>query len=423
MAETGQWFRTAGPMVVCCGLLLLPGCTTGWLAPAPEPFTYDSVRASAPSKDYEQVRQQWEQKARHGMARASKDSSPGLLADRVGGWFGRGANPDEARQQFAAGEQLYRQAVELPVEERAVVFAQAAKHFVAAAKAWPDSALEQDALFFAGEAYFFADRYVQANDQFGKLLKKHPNCRYLDMVQARRFAIAQYWLAAADYYRDSFWTINLWDRQRPWRDTRGHALKTFDRIRIDDPTGKLADDATLAAANAYFRAGKYVMADQYYSDLRKTFPTSEHQFVAHFLGIQAKLRSYEGPDYSGQPLEEAEQLLKQVRRQFPVEYRKYRDDLEKMYAEVRTKLAERDWAMAQYYEKQQAYGGARFYYELVANDYPDTPYAQAARERITQIADLPPRPPQKLQWLVNQFPSNQQDRPLVATGAPPSVKR
>jgi len=73
----------------------------------------------------------------------------------------------------------------------------------------------------------------------------------------------------------------------------------FDKIRIDDPTGKLSDDATLAAANAYFAQGDFEKADQFYTDLRKTFPSSEHQFTAHFLGLKAKLLCYSGPDYSG----------------------------------------------------------------------------------------------------------------------------
>jgi outer membrane protein assembly factor BamD (BamD/ComL family) len=145
--------------------------------------------------------------------------------------------------------------------------------------------------------------------------------------------------------------------------------------------------------------------------------------VAHLLGIQAKLRSYDGPDYSGTVLDEAEQLIKQIRRQFPAEYSKYREELEKTYAEIRAKQAEREWVMAQYYEKQQAYAAARFYYERVADQFAETAFAQAARERIDALAGLPDRPPQKLQWLAEQFPSSRQEKPLVATGAPPSVKR
>ena len=77
----------------------------------------------------------------------------------------------------------------------------------------------------------------------------------------------------------------MFNQQRPWRDRHGHALRIYDKIRVDDPTGRLADDATLAAANEHFANGKFQKADDYFTDLRTAYPTSEHQFSAHFLGM------------------------------------------------------------------------------------------------------------------------------------------
>ena len=46
-------------------------------------------------------------------------------------------------------------------------------------------------------------------------------------------------------------------------------------MRIDDPTGKLADDATIALANAYFEQERYLDAADTYEDLRVNFPSSQ----------------------------------------------------------------------------------------------------------------------------------------------------
>ncbi len=151
-------------------------------------------------------------------------------------------------------------------------------------------------------------------------------------------------------------------------------------MRLDDPTGKLADDATIAAANALFVGGDYERADDYYNDLRLHFPSSEHQFMAHYLGIQAKLRSYRGPDFAGEVLEEAEKLIKNVRRQFPSESREHEEELTRAYRKVRYFLAEREWEMAQYYAQRHQYGAARFYVDMILNDYADTPFADLARD-------------------------------------------
>ena len=101
----------------------------------------------------------------------------------------------------------------------------------------------------------------------------------------------------------------------------GHAIRVLDQIRFDDPTGRLADDATMRAASEYLRQQKYVEADEFLTDLRQTFPDSEHLFLAHMLGIQCKLELYAGPAYSGLVLEDAEKLVQKLTPRFSLEFR------------------------------------------------------------------------------------------------------
>jgi outer membrane protein assembly factor BamD (BamD/ComL family) len=339
---------------------------------------------------------------------------------------GRGPDRNVARALYGEGEDLYRQAVETrdkdPEADIQKSFLQASDKFAGAASRWPDSALEEDALFRAGESQFFADHYVKANDYFEQLLKKYPNTRYLDLVGARRFLIAQYWLKLNAEPGFKGIGVNLTDPATPLTDTYGHAIRIYDRMRLDDPTGKLADDATVAAANASFAKGNYDKADQYYSDLRTHFPSSEHQFPAHYLGIQAKLLGYRGANYTGTALEETEKLIQQVRRQFPKEVREHQQELDRAARETRYLMAEREWRMAQYYTKRREYGAARFYIDILLKDYGDTPFAEKAREEAGKIADKPRIPPQRFGWLVELFPDSQTTRPLVAT-APDGTKK
>ncbi|MCU0958472.1 MAG: outer membrane protein assembly factor BamD [Pirellulaceae bacterium] len=355
-----------------------------------------------------------------------QDFAPAQIGATVRRLTGRGPNRAIARQLYGEGEELYRQAVEQrDGDAQADVrgwFVEAAEKFAAAATRWPDSALEEDALFRAGESQFFADHYVKANHHFEQLLKKYPNTRYLDLVGARRFLIAQYWLKLHDDPETLKWPINLTDPAIPWSGTFGHAVRIYDRMRLDDPTGKLADDATMAAANAHFVKGDFEKADQYYSDVRTHFPSSEHQFHAHYLGIQAKLRGYRGANYTGTALEETEKLIQQVRRQFPHEARQQQEELDRAAREVRYLLAEREWRLAQYYARRQEYGAARIYFDTVVQDFGDTPFADSAREEIQRIAGKPRVPPQRLTWLVNLFPDADPTKPLLAT-SPSNAKR
>ena len=358
------------------------------------------------------------------------DFAPSKIGTTVKQLSGYGPNHELARQLYREAEETYGQAVAArgenpeaePSAEARQLFLEASDKFASAAARWPDSAMEEDALFRAGESQFFADRYVKANDFFEQLLKKYPNSRYLDLVGARRFLIAKFWLKLDSEQATYPFGLNVTDKGRPWSDTFGHAIRVYDRMRIDDPTGKLADDATLAAANAYFLKGDFVKADQYYSDLRTHFPSSEHQFMAHFLGVQAKLRGYRGPQYTGDALEQAEKLVKQIRRQFPKEMQEHQEELERAYREIRYRLAEREWIMAQFYIRQHEFGAARFYYDIIVDQYGDTPFAAKAREQVGDIAGKPPSPPQRLAWLVDLFPETATPHPIMAT-APEDTKR
>src|SRR3990172_2006816 len=72
-------------------------------------------------------------------------------------------------------------------------YKEAAGKFATAADRWPDSPLEEDALFLKGESEFFADQYPKAHDTYGGLMKKYSNTRHLDTVVRREFAIGHYW--------------------------------------------------------------------------------------------------------------------------------------------------------------------------------------------------------------------------------------
>ena len=359
---------------------------------------------------------------------ALSDLSPDNLGSTVRKLSGNGPNPPEARQLFAQAQQTYAAATQLkrqnPNADTRGQFASAAKLFAAAAEKWPDSEVEQDGLYLAGECNFFADHYWDAETKFEMLLKKYQNSKHIDAVQPRRFAIAQYWLSLHRKKPKAFYELNLLDESIPTRDTFGHAMRVFDRIRLDDPTGKLADDATLALGNAYFDAKKFMKADEYYTDLRKTFPSSEHQFKAHFLGMKAKLEAYQGPDYSADALTQADKLVGQIRKQFPAEAQREREYLDREAARIRYLKAERDWLMAQRFDRRAEYGAAKQYYNALVAEYPRTPFGERAVQRLREIGGEPDVPEPPLGWFVALFPEDDEVKTLLnASGGTPTLRR
>ncbi len=333
------------------------------------------------------------------------------------------AQQEEASEQFKLAEFAFNRATEYRDKSRGRPsdlklagkhFQTAAESYIEAADLWRESALEEDALFMAGEAYFFIDYYEDAINQYSALIKKYPNTRHLDRAQQKRFAIAKYWLDAEIKSPTGFFHMNIFDHSMPMHERLSKAINILDRMRFQDPTGALSDDATMLVGQTYFNLKDYSRSDIYFADLVKMFPSSEHQFNAHVLGMQCKLKLYMGAEYSAVPLETAAEYLSQIHRLFPQEYKKHHDRLDRFAAEIRYKKAEREWFVSQYYETKKEYRAARFYLNELATNYRDTPYGNRAIARLNSIQQFPGKPAQEMEWLVDLFPEEEKAKPLIA---------
>lgn len=332
------------------------------------------------------------------------DLAPTSTFDKIKNSFGPDKSREAAQTLYDEGETLFRDKQ----------YDDAVAKFVDAAKRWPDSPLEEQAMFMQAEALFFADHYPDANDGYNALVKKYVNTQFLDKVVTRQFAIARFW--EQHHRAEPHWptTPNLLDDKRHLFDTKGHALKTYENIRLNDPTGPLADDALLATANSHFLSGRYGDADYYFGVLRKEYPQSDYQYQAHLLGLQCKLLRYQGPDYDQTPLVEARQLVEQLLAQFAEDLGDDRQRILEIRQQLAASLAHRDWKLAQFYEGKSEYGAARYYYEQLIREYPTTRMAEQARVRIGTIADEPAVPPERFVWLEDLLPTNRKETIMMA---------
>ena len=323
--------------------------------------------------------------------------NPKPAVNRARTAMGYGPNVERARQALAAAD----------VALREQDYDRAEDLFEEAVARAPNSAIEQRAMFGLGESHLFRDEYSSALEVYGELLDEYPSTPNFDDVIERLWAIGQYW--DERHRQDQSWAItpNFFDHTRPRFDTGGNAIKAYEAIRLNDPTGPRADDALMATAGIYFRRHQYQDADYHYTLLRREYPRSEFQFEAHLLGLQTKLRKYKGPDYDGAPLEEAKKLVKQIRTQFagrlsPAETER----LQRTQADVARMIAERDLRMGKYYEDTRHNLAARFYYGRAAKKYANTGVGAEAQSRMTALAGQPDVPEERLSWFVEMFPEN-----------------
>ena len=362
---------------------------------------------------------------------APPEQSPENVEAVIARAIGLGEQTEEARKIFAAAEQMYQDAQglreaaehdEKELRRAGNLFVKASKQYLEAAEYWKDSALEEDALFMASEGYYAVKYYARVSELYRELLKKHEHTRHLVTIQRNRFAIAQMWLQADKQREQGFWSFNLTNESMPFNNRFDKALAILRSIGDDDPTSDLADDATMLMSHSYLRINKPEKAHETLTDLVKLFPNSEHQFLAHMLLLQTKIALYRGPEYSGVYLDQGEKLIRAMRRQFPDQAPQQSDKWDKFAKQIRYLKAEREWWVAQFYERKAEIGAARVYYREVAQNYYDTPFADRAFARLNELKNRPSKPTQPIQWLVDLFPDEDPVKPLIAT-SPDSVIR
>jgi TolA-binding protein len=311
-----------------------------------------------------------------------------------------GYGPDEkiSRAAMQEGQALFRDKK----------YKEAGAKFAAAAERWPDTPLEEDALFLEGESEFFSDQYPKAHDTYGGLLKKYTNTRHLDVVVRREFAMGIYWEQLYDANPSWPVTPNLTDNSRPMFDAFGYAIQAYERVRLHDPTGPLAAVSLLALGNAYFRHGQYENAAYNYDLLMKEYPNSEHQLRAHLLGLQAKMRVYQGTLYPGIPLKEAKKIADQTVKQFGDKLGGERERVLRAQSQILEEEANREFVQAEYYEKHKYFGAARMYYQSAIKHYPGTEKAKESQARLEAIRNEPDVPPNYFKWLTGMFGSKKE---------------
>ena len=310
--------------------------------------------------------------------------APANVYKKIKAAAGRGPNEKVAHDAFLAGKELYYRGQ----------YAEAVEQFAITLDRVPEKSvvLEEDAMFMLAESLFFSDQYNKAEDAYEALLKKYEFSRYLDRAVAKQFAIGRYWEQFEK--AESHWAItpNFLDKRRPMFDTWGYALKSYEHVRLNDPTSPMAEHALMATANAYFVAGRYEDASFHYDQLRKEYPKSTHQLRAHLLSLECKRRMYQGASYDVAPLREAREVADQTLIRFGNQLGPERERIIQVKNELNEQLAQRDWEIAQYYDKKKYYGSARYYYQAAVKDYPNTKTAQMAWARIQQIQGMPAEP-------------------------------
>jgi outer membrane protein assembly factor BamD (BamD/ComL family) len=250
--------------------------------------------------------------------------------------------------------------------------------------------IAERARFLQGEALFKENNYRTSADVYSRLLKDFPTGVYREQAVLRMYDIADFWLK--DTWKDfedqasgkKSWVpknvVNL-DKSKPLLDQEGRALELLEKVHVHDPLGPASDKALFRAGYVHFHRGHFQEADELFTQLIDLHPKSEFRNQSIEFAIMAKNNSTGGPSYDGRKSAEALRLLQESKTNGSEDAQRA-EFLDRQVVAIRHQQADKDFQIAEFYERTGHAGSAYFYYEIVRMRYPGTRHEEMALERM-----------------------------------------
>ncbi|AMV36710.1 outer membrane protein assembly factor BamD [Planctomyces sp. SH-PL62] len=263
--------------------------------------------------------------------------------------------------------------------------------FAKIAKARKESPWGEKAQFYLAETQFKRKKYVAAHESFERLASDYPGTQRMDDLVSREYEIAQIWMAQSDPKAKAEQKLPWYSHfngQQPLIDTRGMGLKALEHVRHHAPDGPLADDAVMQIAGYHMTNADYESAAIYYDEMITTHPKSPFLHEAHMAAIDARVKGYLGPDYDGEGLEQARDLVRKTMQTFP-DKPEGQEGLYHTLDLINDQEAERTYNVGAYYKKIGKVASAEYYFGKIPQRWPESPWAVKAKSDLASLAKQP----------------------------------
>src|SRR5205823_2905549 len=110
---------------------------------------------------------------------------------------------------------------------------------------------------------------------------------------------------------------------------------------------------------------------------------------AQLSSIDSKIKGYVGPEYDGTGLNQARELIKRTMATFPERPASTNESLYHTLDLIADQQAERAFVTGRYYRSAGKYTSAEYYFGMIPQRWPKSPWAAKAKVELAQLAKKP----------------------------------
>ncbi len=237
----------------------------------------------------------------------------------------------------------------------------------------PDSPLQPEALYHLGRAEFEQANFMRAHRHYQEVIATWPGTEWARRSLRGEFVLAEVFLSGRKRKL-------LGVEMLPAED---EGLDILDDIIANHPRTALAEQSLRTKADYYFRKGDMELAEDAYAQLVREYPAGQYVQEAMLQSARAALASFPGVQFDDAPLIEAEERFVQFRDAFPRTAQAEQVDL--LLESIHDTRAEKEFRVAEYYERVRRFDAAAYYYRVVMRGWPGSTWAGLAENRLIRL--------------------------------------
>jgi outer membrane protein assembly factor BamD (BamD/ComL family) len=243
-------------------------------------------------------------------------------------------------------------------------------------KNFPQVAGEDYDAYVKAELLYAKRRFADAAKSYSDFLDAYPESSLRDAALERQFQIGAAFLAGQKRTVLKIFKVKAYDE----------GTEIMEQIADREGDAPIAKKAMTTLAQSNEKRGAYEEAYKAWSAAANRWPTGELGKES-LLGMARSLENdYRGPKFESKPLEGSKGYYKQYIERYPEDARQMQ--LEQKIDRLDESMAEKELAVAQYYERTLSYGAAGIYYEKITSQWPDSSAAKIAQEKLPTIKKL-----------------------------------
>ncbi|MHC4271164.1 MAG: outer membrane protein assembly factor BamD [Planctomycetota bacterium] len=218
--------------------------------------------------------------------------------------------------------------------------------------------------FIKAELLYAKRKFNKSVREYDNFMDNYPESELYQVALDRQFSIAQAYLAGQKR------TVLKIFRIRGYSEGEKIMDKISDRAGI----APLAERANIAVAQSNESRGKYEDAYQRWSQILSKWPTGQTGKNALLAMARCKYLAYNGPKYDVSDLVSARTYYQNFKSRYPDDAKEL--DIDSRIQNIDELLAEKQFKIAQFYQKTANVDSAGIYYKVIAEQWPNTSAAK-----------------------------------------------